>query len=274
MTHQDAPRQRDGWQEEELDWEEREQQRYRDENRERENPPGGGRGYGRGYYGQGRRTRAEWANRSEWAGRGYGRGDYGQDYGRNQAEWDYRSDEARGRGYGRGDYGQDYERSGYSRNQGEWDYQSNESRGRGYGRGDYGQGYRRDEDWNDLSNRTQRERQGDYGRNQQEYEADEPVTWTYTEWWMVPGPFSGRGPQGWQRSNERIREDICERLTQYGQLDASNVEVAVDNGEVTLSGTVNDRRGKRRAEDIVESVPGVRDVHNQIRVQESDRPGR
>ena len=100
----------------------------------------------------------------------------------------------------------------------------------------------------------------------------EPVTWTYAKWWLMPGPYTRRGPEGWQRPNERIMEDVCERLTQYGHLDASKVKVDVDNGEVTLTGTVNNRRDKRRAEDVVESVPGVRDVHNQLRVQEEKRP--
>jgi hypothetical protein len=81
------------------------------------------------------------------------------------------------------------------------------------------------------------------------------------------GRYSGRGPKGWQRSDERIREDINERLTDHPHVDASEIEVQVQNGLVTLNGTVDERHAKRLAEDIVESVSGVRDVHNQIRVQ-------
>ncbi len=93
-----------------------------------------------------------------------------------------------------------------------------------------------------------------------------PVTWGYTEAWMVPGPYTGRGPRGYRRSDERIWEDVCERLTQHGQLDASGIEVRVENGEVTLEGIVSSREAKRMAEDTAESVPGVRDVHNRLRI--------
>jgi osmotically-inducible protein OsmY len=80
----------------------------------------------------------------------------------------------------------------------------------------------------------------------------------------------GRGPKGYQRSDNRILEDVCDRLT-YSDVDASEIEVRVENGEVTLSGSVNDRADKRRAEDVAEDVSGVRDVHNNIRVHRGDR---
>ena len=83
------------------------------------------------------------------------------------------------------------------------------------------------------------------------------------------GRHVGRGPKGWQRSDERIREDINERLTDHPHVDASDIEVSVKEGEVTLTGTVDDRQAKRLAEDIAESVSGVRDIHNQIRLQTS-----
>jgi osmotically-inducible protein OsmY len=87
-----------------------------------------------------------------------------------------------------------------------------------------------------------------------------------TEWWVIAGPFAGRGPRGYQRSDERIKEEVCERLSQHGQLDASDMDVSVSNGEVTLSGSVRERHDKRAAEDVAESVSGVREVHNQLRV--------
>jgi osmotically-inducible protein OsmY len=82
------------------------------------------------------------------------------------------------------------------------------------------------------------------------------------------GRFSGRGPKGWQRSDDRIREDVSERLADHPHIDASEIEINVNNGEITLTGTVEDRQSKRLAEDIAESVSGVREVHNQIRVQQ------
>ncbi len=80
------------------------------------------------------------------------------------------------------------------------------------------------------------------------------------------GQYAGRGPKGYRRSDERIREDINERLTDHPEIDATEIEVAVTNGEVTLTGTVDHRHAKRLAEDIAEGVSGVHDVHNQIRV--------
>jgi hypothetical protein len=78
--------------------------------------------------------------------------------------------------------------------------------------------------------------------------------------------FIGRGPKGYQRSNERIREDVCDRLADDPMVDASDIEVAVTDGEVTLSGNARAREEKRRAEEIIDGISGVREVHNQLRV--------
>jgi BON domain-containing protein len=89
------------------------------------------------------------------------------------------------------------------------------------------------------------------------------------------GPHAGRGPVGFQRSDDRIRELVCEALTDDGEVDASHIEVSVKAGEVTLTGAIEDRRMKRLAEDCVEAVPGVKDVHNQLRIgaTAADRSG-
>jgi osmotically-inducible protein OsmY len=78
--------------------------------------------------------------------------------------------------------------------------------------------------------------------------------------------YAGRGPKGYRRADERICEDVCELLTRSEHLDASNIEVAVREGTVTLTGSVQDRRSKRMAEDLSQDVSGVKDVQNQIRV--------
>jgi hypothetical protein len=80
------------------------------------------------------------------------------------------------------------------------------------------------------------------------------------------GPHRGKGPSGYQRSDERLRELVCDSLTDDDQLDASRIEVGVTGGEVTLSGMVDDRQAKRAAEDCAYSVSGVRDVQNRLRV--------
>ena len=76
--------------------------------------------------------------------------------------------------------------------------------------------------------------------------------------------YAGRGPKNYQRTDERIREDVVARLTDDHRVDATDVDVQVVNGEVTLSGHVLDRRMRRAAEECVEDLPGVRDVHNQL----------
>jgi len=83
----------------------------------------------------------------------------------------------------------------------------------------------------------------------------------------------GRGPKGYTRSDERIREDVSDRLTDDPYVDASEIEVSVSGGEVTLSGTVDSREAKRRAEDIAERVSGVRHVQNNLRVQRQGQSG-
>jgi osmotically-inducible protein OsmY len=81
------------------------------------------------------------------------------------------------------------------------------------------------------------------------------------------GGFFGKGPKGYTRSDDRIREDVCDRLSYDDELDASDITVSVADGEVTLEGTVPDRRSKHRAEDISDAVHGVRDVHNRLKAR-------
>ena len=83
----------------------------------------------------------------------------------------------------------------------------------------------------------------------------------------------GRGPTNYTRSDSRILEDCCDRLTDDGRVDARNIEVTVNNGEVTLDGTVDSRRDKRRAEDVVDGLSGVGHVQNNLRISDRDRNG-
>jgi hypothetical protein len=90
--------------------------------------------------------------------------------------------------------------------------------------------------------------------------------------------YAGKGPKNYQRSDDRIREEVSDRLTDDPRIDASNIEVEVRSCEVTLSGTVNDREQKRRAEDLAESITGVKEVTNNIRLarqaETADQPAR
>lgn len=80
------------------------------------------------------------------------------------------------------------------------------------------------------------------------------------------GRFRGVGPRNYRRPDERILEEACERLTIDDQVDASDISVQVDQGEVVLEGTVDTRQAKRRAEDLAD-VSGVQDVRNHLRVR-------
>jgi hypothetical protein len=87
------------------------------------------------------------------------------------------------------------------------------------------------------------------------------------------GRYVGRGPKGYKRSDERIREEVNERLTAHPDIDAYEIEVTVRDGEVTLTGSVDDRETKRKAEDVADNVSGVKEVHNQLRIQQPATTG-
>lgn len=90
-----------------------------------------------------------------------------------------------------------------------------------------------------------------------------------TDWGRERGiSHAGHGPEGYRRSDERIFEDVCDRLTEHSAIDARGIRVQAENGEVTLEGTVANRQAKRLAETIAEGARGVRDVHNRLRVAE------
>jgi osmotically-inducible protein OsmY len=82
------------------------------------------------------------------------------------------------------------------------------------------------------------------------------------------GGFRGRGPKNYTRSDDRIRDDINDRLTDNDYLDASDIDVAVKGGEVTLTGFVDSRYSKRTAEDIADDISGVKNVENRLRIRE------
>jgi osmotically-inducible protein OsmY len=83
------------------------------------------------------------------------------------------------------------------------------------------------------------------------------------------GPRLGNEPKGYVRSDDRIREDVCDRLSERRDVDSHGIEVSVSNGEVTLSGSVPERGMKFRAGLISDSVHGVNEVHNQLRVAQA-----
>ena len=84
------------------------------------------------------------------------------------------------------------------------------------------------------------------------------------------GQHRGRGPRNYTRSDDRIKEDINDRLTDNDFLDASDIDVEVNSGDVVLSGNVDSRYAKRLAEDIAEDVSGVKNVENHIRANQGN----
>jgi len=88
--------------------------------------------------------------------------------------------------------------------------------------------------------------------------------------WNEQSRSQSRGPKGYKRSDERIREDLCERLMQSAHIDASEVTLDVKDGKVSLNGTVPERRMKHAIEDMAESCSGVNDVENKLRVSQAD----
>jgi osmotically-inducible protein OsmY len=69
-----------------------------------------------------------------------------------------------------------------------------------------------------------------------------------------------------QRTDAQIEAVIEEVLTDDPWLDASGIQVSVQQGIVTLTGTVPSRAAKRRAEALAERVGGVRDVRNALAI--------
>jgi hypothetical protein len=204
--------------------------------------------------------------RDRGRGQGWGRG-YGYAYG---AGGEYRNDRRSGGGWD--DYAREGDRARDWNTGGSFGFGPEETvEGRGsygfgsaYGQGDLGsdragRGDWRDTDW--VANRPARGRArwagdwGEVGGN------------------ASTGSYAGRGPKDYRRSDDRIREEICDVLTDDPGLDAFDVSVKVESGEVTLMGLVSTREQKRRAEEDAERVSGVRDVINQLRVNRGETTG-
>jgi hypothetical protein len=79
--------------------------------------------------------------------------------------------------------------------------------------------------------------------------------------------YRGKGPKGYTRSDERLHEMICEALSDAPHIDASEIDVTVKDAEVTLTGSVDNRRTKHAVEDLVERRIGAGEIHNKLRVR-------
>jgi osmotically-inducible protein OsmY len=218
--------------------------------------------------------------RGNYGGRSYRESD--QDYGGRYSNRARESNYERGYGspwgsstssnfgssYNRGGYQDEYgNRGNYRRNFGEANQgyygggqrtYGQEGYGNRYGSSYYGSGGRDQDQERGWWDRTTDEVSSWFGNEEAERRREQDR--------RREGLHRGKGPKGYQRSDERIKEDINDRLSDDAFVDASSIEVMVESGEVTLTGTVGDRSEKRRAEDLAEAVSGVRNVENRLRV--------
>jgi osmotically-inducible protein OsmY len=208
----------------------------------------------------------------DWNRRNYGYGNQGQDSWRRNVDYD----NDYGRRNIRNNYGQGWNRNNAS------GYGYTGSNDESYGAMGYGEGLGMT---GGYSNRNYDERNGDWRNNYNNNDRSR-------DWWdrtkdevsswfgdddaerrrrgdKMSGPHKGKGPRDYHRSEDRIREDVCDRLADDDYVDASDIRIEIQNDEVILSGNVNSREEKRRAEDIVESISGVRNVENRIKVGRS-----
>jgi osmotically-inducible protein OsmY len=80
------------------------------------------------------------------------------------------------------------------------------------------------------------------------------------------GSHAGQRAKFHRRSDDKIHEEIWELLSNNADLDATEIELHVEAGEVTLTGNVDSRDARWLAEDLVSSVTGVREVNNRLKV--------
>lgn len=142
---------------------------------------------------------------------------------------------------------------------GSWRQQNGRDRGEGYG-SDY-------RAWPSRSHLASGNGEGSSEYSPSSYGSDSQFDHDHEKDMSCCGPYCGRGPSGYRRSDDRIAEDINERLARHGLIDATDVEVSVADGIVTLTGMVEGREAKRIAEDIAEDCSGVKQVINQVRTR-------
>ncbi len=74
----------------------------------------------------------------------------------------------------------------------------------------------------------------------------------------------GKGPRNFSRTDNLLREEVCELFLLNPDLDPAGIDVTVKDGVVTLEGHVHRRDDRYLAEDLSFEVSGVKDVINLI----------
>lgn len=200
---------------------------------------------------QGRETREDREGRENHEAR-EGREDRWQSSGGENAYYG----ESQERGFGQSDRNDHSYAESY---RGSWDRPSFGGSNENYSRREFGgQGYSSPDYGGNRSYSSGRE---DFGSNSRMGGG-----WSESSRQQQRG-FYGKGPKGYKRSDERIQEEVHEALTWNRDIDASDIEVEVKEGEVSLTGNVADRRMKRLAEELIEDISGVKDVSNQLKIK-------
>jgi len=99
--------------------------------------------------------------------------------------------------------------------------------------------------------------------------AGESRSWTERAGDFFTGRHRGETYESRSRrpSDRALWEVIVNRLERQSHVDLREVEVLVEDREVTLNGRVHSKADKRRIEDIAD-IDGVRHVQNNLRVRE------
>ncbi len=85
-----------------------------------------------------------------------------------------------------------------------------------------------------------------------------------TSW--TAGRATGRVGEGDNGIDERMRQDVCDRLMQLGPVDCTQIGVSVVNGIVMLEGTVPTDEFKQRVLDAVSAVAGVETIESRLQI--------
>ncbi|MBW8753418.1 MAG: BON domain-containing protein [Sphingomonadales bacterium] len=232
-------------------------------------------GYGRAYRDDDYGGRSSYGQGDDWRERRtYGQRS-GGDYGRGDSQpihWHERDRELRAGHPYQGTYGGTGDSSYFTGGQGSWAVGAPQVPSAYYsGSQHFGADYRPHGYARDGYGRDSYERGRDDERGFWDRASDEVASWFGDDEAARrrEADHRGRGPKDYTRSDERIREDANDKLTEDWRVDASNVTVTVKEGEVTLNGTVTSREAKRRAEDVVDDISGVKHVQNNLRVQQA-----
>jgi HSP20 family molecular chaperone IbpA len=130
-----------------------------------------------------------------------------------------------------------------------------------YGRDDY-----RSEEQRRRERHDSRQDEGDRQRRWESYDWEDRVHHRpESARRQEDGPHRGKGPRNYKRSDDRIREDVSDRLSDDPYVDASDIDIKVEDGNVILSGRVDHRESRRRAVQLAESVRGVNNVESHLR---------